>query len=50
VRVVNVEQNPELFQKYKIQVTPTTLVINNSAEKKRLIGIQSNSILQQSIK
>jgi antitoxin component YwqK of YwqJK toxin-antitoxin module/thiol-disulfide isomerase/thioredoxin len=50
VRVVNVEQNPELFQKYKIQVTPTTLVINNSAEKNRLIGIQSNSILQQSIK
>ncbi|MFN0204385.1 MAG: thioredoxin domain-containing protein, partial [Bacteroidia bacterium] len=50
VRVVNIEQNPELFQKYNIQITPTTLILDKSKERKRLIGVQSKSELLQNIK
>ncbi len=42
---LNVDDNPEIAQKYNITGIPTTLIFKDSKEVKRLVGVQSESFL-----
>ena len=44
---VNVDDNPELAEKYEIMSIPTLLVINNGEVAKQFVGLTSKSEIEE---
>jgi len=46
---LNVDENPEIAQKYNISGIPTILIFKDGTEVKRLVGVQSENFLNDTI-
>ena len=46
---VNVDDNPELAEKYEIMSIPTLLVIKNGAVAKQFVGLTSKSEIEEAL-
>ena len=46
---VDVDQEPELAMQFGVQSIPTLLVINNGKLHRRLVGLQSESVLKNAL-
>lgn len=43
---VDIEQNPELTQQYRIRGVPTLVLLQDDAELKRIVGVKSKEELE----
>ena len=46
---VDVDQNPEIANKYKVQMLPTILLFQNGEEKEKAVGLTAKSTLSEII-
>ena len=44
---VDVDQNPDIANKYKVQVLPTIMLFQNGNEKERAVGLTAKSTLSE---
>lgn len=45
----NVDENPEISEKYEVMSIPTIILFNKGVEKERLVGLQSKESLTELI-
>ena len=44
---VDVDQNPEIANKYKVQMLPTILIFQNGKEKEKTVGLTAKATLSE---
>ena len=49
IKKLNVDENPEVVERYRVKAIPTLILFRDGAEKRRLIGAVSKDVIARAI-